>query len=945
MRALVLASTLLASLSLGATASARAQGLTVSPSPLDFGTVAVGTTATKPLSVANTNTDPMATVMVASISKPATTACDAFSVTPSPALPDTIPAGATRTWTVAFKPAMSSSYDCSIMVNDNDGNDDVIHVVGTGGVATLGAVPSPVAFGPVVVGTMTDQTVTLRNTGTVPLVLGAIAPPAAPFSLINAPASGTTIPPAGSVMFAVRFAPTAVGSASGTVTIPSNDPMSPFALQLTGSGATSGGPAIALAPSTVMFGSTPVGAPANATFTVGNTGTQTLAVTSMTITGANAADFTFADGALGCTGGQGCASDFTVAPSGTPRTVTLACKPQAFGTRLATLAVASNASSGTSSVALNCTGTAPSVKTTPTSIAFGVVRVNTQASAQLAIANAGNVDLHVASINVTGTNAADFAESGCALGCTIKPGGTVNATVTFTPPARGARSASVVIQSDDPASPSYVVPLTGAGGAGVLAITQPAGGAIDFGNIPVGVTSSAAPITIQNQGELGLTIDTITTSPSQFVRSGPAAPTTLAPGASATWQITCTPPATSTYSGATTFTSDALTDSTRTVTLACTGAVGSLVANPAPVSFGAVRTDRTKTMTVMVKNVGGVALTVQSATLEDASGVFKVTSQAVLPHQLAPGASIGFDVTFAPKGAQTYMGKLVLTDANAQTALTVNLSGDGQVASFAVTPTSYDFGTLCVGQSASTDVMIANNGSATLRLTQTRVGGGPFSLSTGDVGNGVDLPAGQTRTLTVVGVAPAGAAQGALAIATDLASGGTSSVALMIAGAGDKVAASPESIDFGEQPLLVAGAPQQVTVVNCSKTALTISSVAITGDTAAFAQQGPPTITIPVGGSQAWSVVFTAQHDGGTTGSLVFTTDQGALTVALSGTGGASAGGDGGTGSGDQGNTYYGCGCRANGAQLPGGAAPIVVAFALILRRRRRGRVRGLHNL
>jgi len=162
-------------------------------------------------------------------------------------------------------------------------------------------------------------------------------------------------------------------------------------------------------------------------------------------------------------------------------------------------------------------------------------------------------------------------------------------------------------------------------------------------------------------------------------------------------------------------------------------------------------------------------------------------------------------------------------------------------------------------------------------------------------------------------------------------------IPMTIAGAGDRVAANPEMIDFGQQPVEVAGAPQDVTIVNCSPSPLEIGSFLIDGDTdGAFAAQGPASMTLPVGGSQTWSVVFTAKHEGSVMASLDFTTDQAPISIPLHGTGGGAVGPDGGPG--DNPNTYYGCGCHSS---APGGAAApiVIVVIGLALRRRRGARL------
>src|SRR5262249_21784906 len=161
------------------------------------------------------------------------------------------------------------------------------------------------------------------------------------------------------------------------------------------------------------------------------------------------------------------------------------------------------------------------------------------------------------------------------------------------------------------------------------------------------------------------------------------------------------------------------------------------------------------------------------------------------------------------------------------------------------------------------------------------------SIAGGGVGSaGVDLAPTEMHAVTVVGHAPTGAGTGMLTITTDLTTGGSKDIGLSILGVKDGVAANPTALEFASQPAAVASAPRPVSIVNCSTSPLVITGVAIGGtDAAAFAEQGPATMTLAVGADQAWSVTFTAKHAGNHGASLDFTTDHGPISVQLTGAG------------------------------------------------------------
>jgi uncharacterized protein (TIGR03437 family) len=99
---------------------------------------------------------------------------------------------------------------------------------------------SAVAFGNVAVGQSKDLQVTVSNTGSSALNITASVVSGAGFSLVSS--VGTfALQPGGSAPLTIRFAPAAVATAAGALTISSNDPGSPATVALSGAGI-GGGP-------------------------------------------------------------------------------------------------------------------------------------------------------------------------------------------------------------------------------------------------------------------------------------------------------------------------------------------------------------------------------------------------------------------------------------------------------------------------------------------------------------------------------------------------------------------------------------------------------------------------------------------------------------------------------------------------------------------------------
>jgi Protein of unknown function (DUF1573)/Secretion system C-terminal sorting domain len=111
-------------------------------------------------------------------------------------------------------------------------------------------------------------TFTIQNTGSAPLNLSAFST-SGDFSA-SAPVS-SSVAAGGSTTFTVTFTPTATGTRTGSITIPSNDPATPYVLNLSGTGLPS-------AVSDVVF---------NAGFSYNSTGIDYAAKQGATITAAN----------------------------------------------------------------------------------------------------------------------------------------------------------------------------------------------------------------------------------------------------------------------------------------------------------------------------------------------------------------------------------------------------------------------------------------------------------------------------------------------------------------------------------------------------------------------------------------------------------------------------------------------------------------------------------
>jgi hypothetical protein len=188
------------------------------------------------------------------------------------------------------------------------------------------------------------QTVTVFNLGTAPLTISEIEPPSSDFTDSNN-CVGTVAPAGGSCTINVTFTPESTGTVTDEFTITDNAANSPHTLTVTGTGVTQA-TSVTVSPTTLTFPNTQVSAVSKAqTVTITNTGTSTLDITGITVTG----DFTETNT---------CAAVFNVLNVGQSCSVSLVFAPTASGSRTGSLSVADNATGSPQSVALSGVGQA-----------------------------------------------------------------------------------------------------------------------------------------------------------------------------------------------------------------------------------------------------------------------------------------------------------------------------------------------------------------------------------------------------------------------------------------------------------------------------------------------------------------------------------------------------------------------------------------------------------
>lgn len=205
-------------------------------------------------------------------------------------------------------------------------------------------------------------------------------------------------------------------------------------------------------------------------------------------------------------------------------------------------------------------------------------------------------------------------------------------------------------------------------------------------------------------------------------------------------------------------------------------------------------------------------------------------------------------------------------------------------AQLSAAPMKAGFSALAIGSSNSQTIRLLNGGNASVTISSAQIAGTGFSTS------GLTLPmtilAGQNATFNVV-FAPASA--GSVVGSISLVSGAPSSP-LVIATSGMGVAStaslssSSTSLDFG-RVLVGSSSALGITLTNTGNVNITIASVLVAG--AGFSANGAGANTTLIPGQTAiLNVILAPSAKESMTGSIAVTSNAGALSIALAGSGG-----------------------------------------------------------
>ena len=615
------------------------------------------------------------------------------------------------------------------------------------------------------------------------------------------------------------------------------------------------GPSLTVAPTVGTF-SAGVGTPSTAyTFNVGNAGGSATGILSTVLSGVNAPEFSITNNA--------CAVPLD---SHATCAIVVVFTPASAGARTATLTV-TDATASDAPVAVTLTGTGISGATVNITGAasLGTVDVGkSSAPITYTVTNSGGTATGALAVAANSTTLAISGDT--CTGAILASTKTCSFVVVFTPTT--ASTTTAVLSVTSAGSPLGTWQVSGIG----RVITAPALAlsptSLDFGTIGVGLSSAAQVFTVANSGGTATAALVVTKADgtsaggaTQFIYTS-TCQAALDPAA--TCQVAVTFKPTIAGSASATFTiSDGTYKATGTASGTSLDKPGITLSCP-QTSFDDTVVGLTSATVVCTVTNNIVSKQATGAITATPTGDFAVLPNSC-PASLDPGQACTLSLAFKPtaKGART--GTITVTGTNGGTA-NLNLTGNGlgiiQIQEFTApasgfVPTlvaggTYDFGTVSVGATAPTTVILAVYvRGAVGNLSVAKAFGTPADFT--QVAGAVDLTWPGTATHTpvaacipltttaptpsatipyctmVVSFTPQSKAATKTGTVTATGANAATDAATVTGKAAGPLSVDPSPLTFAAVAKGTAGTAMTLTVCNNAATAATGASFAITG--------------------------------------------------------------------------------------------------------------------
>lgn len=857
-----------------------AQALVFTPSSLAFPDQAVNSGPANQQAVLVTNPGGV-NVTMGAIAASASTSD--FTVNPSDCNNRVLlPSGGNCTLFVQFSPTSGTGpLSGNLLINDDvPPGQQSVPMSGNSLVNSQSLVISPLSF------TFPDQAVGVQsqtaanfhvlNNGDAPITFSNVAMAGANAGDFAVSGCIPSLPAFGSCTVSVTFMPTAPGTRTATVQLTDSVSGTPQTIPVSGNGLADA-PALTFVPASLAFAPVAVGLTSNAqTLQLSNTGNSPVSISSITLSGTNAADFTLGNNCVGTIFAQSACFLFPT------------IKPSLTSAESATITITDNTPGSPHMITLSGSGLSntESLVLSPGSLNFGPVQVNQTSNFSTAVylQNTSAAPVNLSSISASG----DFniVSNGCPNPGALQPNRSCPVFMTFKATATGTRSGTLTVNDDAPGNP-HTASLTGTGTSGVPSVVFSQNG---FSFAPAVVSASnnqqSQGFTLINNGASPVTGVTLGIAPTtDFTLTANNCTGTLNPSGGCGFTVQYVP-STSGVRTATVTATDSDSSSPQSMTVAGLGiaAVNQATVQTPSLRFGNQAVGATSGIQqAFLLNTGNVNLTISSVTITQPSTDFGTTMCST---PVGPGGSCIVNVTFTPTATGARGGTLVFnTSAGTQN---VALSGTGVTSTQALvlSGSSLVFPDQAKGTSSnlSQNLTVFNTGNSPVNIT-----GSSFSDSTDfgfspNCGASFTLPAGGSCAFTFTFMPQSvGSLSGTLAINNSAGGPLTATVSGKGLTATQNLEVSTTNLSFPATVTGGFGNQQSITLNNTGNSPVTVSSV--TSNSGDYTVQNFCS-TVAAHSPCGLFVTFNPTTTGNRPGMITISNSAGPnLTVTLSGTG------------------------------------------------------------
>lgn len=834
--------------------------LSFAPEQLTFGLLRVGLRDSLGLRLNNTGRD---TVVLDSLKL--VRASTAFAIRPALTLPDTLVPGTGRDIGIVFAPVDTSRVRDTLRAIS--GQDTFrAGIVGTGTIARASISSLSRNLGNLAVGRSKFDTISVRNTGNVPIAIQRVGLKSGQKGFALVSALSDTLGVQGTHHYIVRYQPDTTGSVSDTLQIVSTDTSFSVRYQAQGDPSitlTRTNSGITFTPDRLDFGNLSSGQKKRRIIRVNNVASTNWSFsTQIDAPGVVVRPSSFSG--LPATQIWELSAEWTVTEN---------------SPKLSVLKVTTGDS--TTSVPVGRNGAFARLLTD--SLAFGDLRLGRDSTRFVRIRNTGLGTLHLQSVSLQ-NNTGFTLLSPPNGGVTLAENDSLRLAVRFRPQAAGLVTDTLRVVGTDTA---FAVPMTGRGIQSVIALNRES---LNFGQV-VSQADSTQLLIIQNIGNGSFVLDSLklVTQTSAFTFStAPVTPSTILGGGDAdTVGIRFQPPdlgsydATLTLYGGSQVWTVPVTGRSNETGATVSGLVLSFGAtvtrSDSVLHFGAIPFGATRKLSFTIQNGRDSTLTFGVASPNNQIRIESVSSASLLPNQTATVV-----VAFTP-----VVGGITSADLNVTTNApidgTVNIRVQKDRPPVSVSPLTLSFGSVLIGNSDTLKTSVLNPQLLNFNITQLRfVRGQAFALQGAPILPDTVRANGSVRTLTV---AFAPKSRGFVRD-TLIVTGNSQTFRVALSGTGLQrgVVASVDSLNFGAVDV-GADSVSSFQVTNTGDVDVVLLATHLAD--AHFALLGERTLpdTLGVGQIQTFAVRYAPDSGGRHTAQVALIYGKDTLRVGLRGSG------------------------------------------------------------